>query len=486
MPTTDGTSARPAAGPAIDTRAARYLSPSDRAASGKSCRAQTPRSSHAGWEPPSDRADPITLLEDQAAARVPELVPIRYGRMSVSPFAFYRGAAYVMAADLAGTPRTGIRVQLCGDAHLANFGGFASAERQLLFDLNDFDETIAGPWEWDVKRLAASVAVAGRDNGFSLHKRRALVRRLVGAYRDAIREFAGMKDLDVWYARASLGDIRKLLRSEANRGQIRRFDETVAKGARRDSSRAFAKLAVKGDGDPHIRSDPPLIVPIRGLVDGPAALRLERAARGLLDSYRRSLAADRRRLLERYRYADMARKVVGVGSVGTRCWVMLLLGRDAGDPLFLQAKEAPHSALERFAGRSEAFNQGQRVVEGQRLMQAASDIFLGWLRQPPEIGDLKLRDFYVRQLWDSKISLNIAAMRPSDMGLYARLCAWTLARAHARSGDSIAIGSYLGSSDSFDRAVAAFAEAYADQNERDHAALLDAIATGRVKAQAGV
>jgi uncharacterized protein (DUF2252 family) len=403
--------------------------------------------------------------------------------MSASPFAFYRGAAYVMAADLSCTPRTGIRVQLCGDAHLANFGGFASAERQLLFDLNDFDETLAGPWEWDVKRLAASVSVAGRDNGFSLHKRTKIVRRLVGAYRDGMRQFAAMSNLDIWYARASFEDIKQLLRAQTDRSQKRRFDDTVAKGKRRDSARAYAKLTVKGTGEPRIRADPPLIVPIGDLVDSPAALQLERAARKLLDAYRHSLAADRRRLIERYRYADMARKVVGVGSVGTRCWVILLIGRDSSDPLFLQAKEAPRSVLERFAGRSGSINQGQRVVEGQRLMQSASDICLGWLREPPGIQDLKLRDFYVRQLWDSKISLDITKMAPSDMALYARLCAWTLARAHARSGDSIAIASYLGSSDSFDQAIATFAETYADQNERDHAALLDAIASGRVQAQ---
>ena len=414
---------------------------------------------------------------------MPELVPIRYGRMSASPFAFYRGAAYVMAADLSRTPRTGLRVQLCGDAHLANFGGFASAERQLLFDLNDFDETLAGPWEWDVKRLAASVSVAGRDNGFSLHKRTKIVRRLVGAYRDGMRQFAAMSNLDIWYARASFEDIKQLLHAQTDRSQKRRFDDTVAKGKRRDSARAYAKLTVKGTGEPRIRADPPLIVPIGDLVDGPAALQLERAAGKLLDAYRHSLAADRRRLIERYRYADMARKVVGVGSVGTRCWVILLIGRDSSDPLFLQAKEAPRSVLERFAGRSGSRNQGQRVVEGQRLMQAASDICLGWLQEPPGIQDLKLRDFYVRQLWDSKISLDIATMAPSDMALYARLCAWTLARAHARSGDSIAIASYLGSSDSFDQAIATFAETYADQNERDHAALLDAIASGRVQAQ---
>jgi uncharacterized protein (DUF2252 family) len=458
-------------------------SPADRAARGRSCRSETARSSHAAWEPRADRSDPIALLEEQAAARVPELVPIRYGRMAASPFAFYRGAAYVMASDLAGTAQTGIRVQLCGDAHLANFGGFASAERQLLFDLVDFDETLPGPWEWDVKRLAASVAVAGRENGFEARRRAAIVRELVGEYRQAIRRFATMKTLDVWYARASVSDLQELARSQGSERQSRRLEKVVAKGRRKDSARAFAKLAVSGSGEPRIRADPPLIVPIADLVDRGGALRLELAARKLLGDYLHSLAGDRRRLLERFRYADLARKVVGVGSVGTRCWVILLLGRDPSDPLFLQAKEAPRSVLERFADRSEFSNQGQRVVEGQRLMQAASDIFLGWLRQPFGLEDLQPRDLYVRQLWDSKISIDIATMRPSDMALYAGLCASTLARAHARSGDSIAIASYLGSSDVFDRAIAAFAEAYADQNERDHAALLDAIATGRVQAE---
>lgn len=462
--------------------AAQYRPPADRAARGRSCRSETPRSSHAAWEPRADRPDPIALLEEQAAKRVPELVPIRYGRMAASPFAFYRGAAYVMASDLADTPQTGIRVQLCGDAHLANFGGFASAERQLLFDLTDFDETLPGPWEWDVKRLAASVTVAGRENGFTVEWRAAAVRHLVGEYRQAIRQFATMRTLDVWYARASIGDVRELLRSPASRKEHAQFEKTVAKGLRRDSARAFAKLAVKGNGEARIRADPPLIVPIADLVDRAGARRLELGARKLLDSYRASLSGDRRRLLERYRYADLARKVVGVGSVGTRCWVILLLGRDSSDPLFLQAKEAPRSVLERFAGRTEFANQAQRVVEGQRLMQAASDIFLGWLRQPPGIEDLTLRDLYVRQLWDSKITADIPAMGPSDMAVYARLCAWTLARAHARSGDSIAIASYLGSSDVFDRAIATFAEAYAEQNERDHAALLHAIAIGRVQA----
>ena len=442
------------------------------------------RSSHAALAPRAERIDPIALLEEQAADRVSELVPIRYGRMSASPFAFYRGAAYVMASDLAGTPQTGLRVQLCGDAHLANFGGFASAERQVLFDLVDFDETLPGPWEWDVKRLAASAAVAGRENGFKAKRRRAIVRQLVSGYRQAIREFAAMRDLDVWYARASISEVKDVVRSQASRSQSKQFDKVVAKGRRKDSARAFARLAVKGNGDAHIRADPPLIVPVADLLDRSGARALEQDVRELLSSssYLSSLPGDRRRLLERYRYADLARKVVGVGSVGTRCWVILLLGRDSSDPLFLQAKEAPRSVLERFVGRSQHSNQGQRVVEGQRLMQAASDIFLGWLREPVSLNDPRRRDYYVRQLWDSKISVNTAEMRSSDMARYAGLCAWTLARAHARSGDSIAIASYLGSSDVFDRAIAEFAEAYADQNERDHAALLDAMRTGRVQA----
>ena len=483
MGTVSRNPARRSSGPAARVVAAGYVRPADRAARGKSLRAATPRSSHASWEPRPDRPDPIALLEEQAAERVPELVPIRYGRMSASPFAFYRGAAYVMASDLAGSPQTGIRVQLCGDAHLGNFGAFASPERQLLFDLNDFDETLPGPWEWDVKRLAASVAVAGRENGLPAKRRIAMVRKLVGEYRQAIRRFAGMSTLDVWYARVSVSDLQELVRSQVSASQSRRLEKTVAKGRRKDRARAFAKLAVSEDGDARIRADPPLIVPIADLVDRPGAWRLELSARRILESYLGSLPGDRRRLLERYRYVDLARKVVGVGSVGTRCWVILLLGRDSSDPLFLQAKEASRSVLERFAGRSEFANQGQRVVEGQHQMQSASDIFLGWLRQPLGLEDLKPRDLYLRQLWDSKISAEISAMRPSELSLYARLCAWTLARAHARSGDPIEIAGYLGSSEVFDRGIAVFAETYADQNERDHAALLDAIAARRVQAE---
>jgi uncharacterized protein (DUF2252 family) len=460
--------------------------PRERATEGSSRRSEVPRSSHAAWEPGPKRPDPIALLEEQELGRIAELVPIRYGRMSASPFAFYRGAAAIMASDLAGTPRTGIRVQLCGDAHLSNFGGFASAERQLLFDLNDFDETLPGPWEWDVKRLAASVAVAGRENGFSRAPREQIVRKAVRQYREAMRSFAGMRTLDVWYARASLSDLAELMRSQATRKTRQQFDRTVAKGQRKDSARAFAKLAVTGNGEPRIVADPPLIVPATDLVPDADAERLQRGARELVDSYLASLSGDRRRLLERFRYADVARKVVGVGSVGTRAWVVLLLGRDSDDPLFLQVKEAQPSVLEPFAGASDFGNQGQRVVEGQRLMQAAGDIFLGWLHAARDFHDGRPRDFYLRQLWDSKTSADVGAMRDEELSLYARLCAWTLARAHARSGDAIAIAGYLGSSDVFDRAIATFAEAYADQNERDHAVLAEAIRRGRVQAQTGL
>ncbi len=404
--------------------------------------------------------------------------------MSQSPFAFYRGAAYVMASDLAATPRSGIRVQLCGDAHLVNFGGFASAERELLFDLTDFDETFPGPWEWDIKRLAASIAVASRENGFRPKSGSAIVRQAVAEYRQAMREFAGMKALDVWYARASVSDLRKVLGPESTARQRKEFEGTLEKGRRKDSARAFAKLAVTDGGQARIAADPPLIVPLEDLVAEGRGPTLERRARKLLASYQSSLPADRRRLLGRYRYVDMARKVVGVGSVGTRCWVILLFGRDESDPLFLQVKEAQRSVLERFAGEPSFENQGQRVVEGQRLMQAGGDIFLGWLHEPHALDDGKPRDFYVRQLWDAKTSADVLSLRAPDMTLYARLCGWTLARAHARSGDSLAIAGYLGSGDTFDRAIASFAESYADQNERDYAALLAAVASGRIRAAA--
>ena len=456
----------------------------ERAARGKALRAEVPRSSHGDWAPASKRPDPIELLQEQAESRVQELVPIRYGRMADSPFAFYRGAAYVMASDLAGSPRSGLRVQLCGDAHLSNFGGFASPDRQLVFDLNDFDETLPGPWEWDVKRLAASIEVAGRARNFDRKQRRRIVRRAVAEYREAMRRFAGMKAMDVWYARMDAGGLQAEFGSQLAPAQVKRFEKAVAKAKVKDSTRAFNKLAYSVNGGVGIVSDPPLITPVEELLPDAAAHDLEAQMRRLIKSYAQTLSGDRRRLLETFRYADAARKVVGVGSVGSRAWVLLMLGRDDSDPLFLQAKEAQRSVLAPFAGESKFKNQGQRVVEGQRLMQAASDVLLGWVHVTGIDGEP--RDFYVRQLWDWKSSADIDTMAPDMMAAYGRMCGWTLARAHARSGDSVAIGAYLGGGTSFDKAIARFADVYADQNERDHGALLDAIAGGRVAAEAGV
>jgi uncharacterized protein (DUF2252 family) len=440
--------------------------PEERAEAGRAARSATPRSSHVEWTPAASRPDPIALLEEQAATRLPELVPIRYGRMAASPFAFFRGSAYVMASDLAESPNSGLRVQLCGDAHLSNFGGFASPERDLVFDLNDFDETIPGPWEWDLKRLAASACVAGRERGFSAKQRREIVQRSVRSYRDHMRTLAGKGELEIWYERVSATALAERLRAEATARQARRFDKVVAKAQRKNSARAFEKLAATEDGRPRIISDPPLILPVRELLPEADASQIEEKMLSVMAAYRKTLPEDRGHLLDRYRYYDMARKVVGVGSVGMRAWVMLMIGRDTGDPLFLQAKEARTSVLEKFVGKSRFSNQGRRVVEGQRLMQAASDVFLGWLRTTGIDG--KRRDFYIRQLWDWKTSVEIETMLPSGMAMYGELCGATLARAHARSGDSVAISAYLGRGDTFDRAIAEFAERYADQNEADH------------------
>jgi uncharacterized protein (DUF2252 family) len=414
---------------------------------------------------------------------VPELVPIRYGRMLVSPFTFFRGAAYPMAADLADAPRTGLEVQLCGDAHLSNFGAFAAPDRRLIFSVNDFDETLPGPFEWDVKRLVASFAVVGRDRGFAAKQRRSINITVTRAYREAMRAFAGMRNFDLWYARIQLEDLERAAR-QGSRKQVRRFEKNVAKARAKDSLRAFGKLTEVVNGEPRIASDPPLIVPIEEVVGPAEHHRLDDFLRGVFRSYRRTLTADHRRLLERFRYVHAARKVVGVGSVGTRAWIMLLLGRDQGDPLFLQFKEAEKSVLEPFLGRSTFANHGQRVVEGQRLMQAASDIMLGWIRVSDF--DDQTRDLYVRQLWDQKGSALVEAMDPLAMTVYAEVCGRTLAKAHARSGDALAITSYLGAGDSFDRALASFAELYADQNERDYGALQDAVASGRVAAETGL
>ncbi|MBS1869056.1 MAG: DUF2252 domain-containing protein [Actinobacteria bacterium] len=460
------------------------MSVAERAEAGKQARATSPRSAHGAWTPAADRPDPIGLLQAQAASRVPELVPIRHGRMSVSPFAFFRGAAAVMAADLARTPTSGIRVQCCGDAHLANFGGFASPERDLVFDLNDFDETLPGPWEWDLKRLAASVAVAARQRGWSGKERRAIVRATARGYREAMRELAARRTLDVWYARIDERELERQIRALDGDAAVATFQRGAAKAKRKDSTRAFAKLAERVDGQPRIAPNPPLIVPLRDLLPPAQAAVWQDRMRALIAVYRATLPADRRGLLDRFRFVDLAHKVVGVGSVGTRAWILLLLGRDDEDPLFLQCKEAQASVLAPYAGASRFANQGRRVVEGQRLMQATSDIFLGWVRTTGLDG--RERDFYVRQLWDWKVSADVEAMDAARLAAYGRLCGATLARAHARCGDAVAIGAYLGGGDGSDRAFADFAEAYADQNERDHAALLAAIDAGRLEAQTGV
>jgi uncharacterized protein (DUF2252 family) len=458
----------------------------ERAARGKEARARVPRDSHGVFDPPSDRTDPIGLLEEQAQMRVPELVPLRWGRMMVSPFTYYRGAALPMASDLATTPVSGLAVQACGDAHLSNFGLFGSAERRLMFDVNDFDETLPGPWEWDVKRLAASLEVAARDNGLTAKQRREVVVASAARYRQAMREFASMTNLDVWYAHADITELRAQFDSRLRERQRRELDKGLAKARTRDSMQQLSKLTKVVNGRPRIISDPPLLVPVDDLVPVERerdALKAELIE--LINSYKRTLETDRRYLLDQFEFCDMARKVVGVGSVGTRCWILLMLGRDSSDPLFLQVKEAERSVLSRFVGASRYTNQGQRVVAGQRLMQASSDIFLGWQRIQAGL-DGRTRDFYVRQLRDWKFSVEISLLRPEGLQLYGALCGWTLARAHARSGDRIAIASYLGGSDVFDRAIGRFASAYADQNERDYHALVDAAKAGRITAEHGL
>ena len=453
---------------------------SERAAVGRAARSDAHRSSHATWEPPEDRADPVTVLERQALTRVPELVPIRYGRMAASPFAFFRGAAAVMSADLARTPVSGLRVQACGDAHLSNFGVFAAPDRRLVFDLNDFDESLPGPWEWDVKRLSASFAIAGRENGFKRKERRGAVLEAARSYREAMRAFASQRNLEVWYARLDVEAAMADVEGEDPK-ELTRLRKGLAKARAKDSLRALEKLTETIDGEIRFRHEPPLLVPGDEMLPGAEAPGPIEVLGEVLDAYRDSLPADLQQLLDGYRFRQIARKVVGVGSVGTRAWVVLLTGADDGDPLFLQAKEAEASVLESFAGASSFRNHGRRVVEGQRLMQASSDIFLGWC---PAIGlDGRQRDFYVRQLWDWKRSAEVERLTPRGLEIYGRLCGWTLARAHARSGDRVAIAAYLGAGDAFDQAVVAFSESYADQNERDHAALVAAIDSGRVAAE---
>jgi uncharacterized protein (DUF2252 family) len=461
------------------------LSPAERAARGKAAREAVPRQSHAAFEPGPGRRDTVGLLERQAASRVPELLPIRYGRMMASPFAFFRGAALPMASDLAATPATGLIVQACGDAHLANFGIFASPERRLVFDINDFDETLPAPWEWDVKRLAASIEVAGRGNGFSRGQRRSAVLAAVAHYRQAMRRFAVLGHLDVWYAHAELDEMGTQYQALLNARERKLAAADLSSAQDKDGRQTLGKLTRLVAGRPRIVSNPPLQVPLADLPSAEARDGFEPQLGRMIANYRCTLESDREYLIEHFEVADIARKVVGVGSVGMRCWIILLLGRDVSDPLFLQLKEADTSVLAAFAGASRYANQGQRVVAGQRLMQASSDIFLGWDRASPDSAG-KAPDFYVRQLRDWKFSLAIEAMGPSTLRAYGELCGRTLARAHARSGDRIAIGAYLGGSDVFDLAIAEFAAAYAEQNERDYASLGSAVASGRIAAERGI
>jgi uncharacterized protein (DUF2252 family) len=461
-----------------------HLSVGERTALGRAARAQTPRESQATWTAPAARPDPIGLLEEQARTRVADLVPIRYGRMLASPFAFYRGAAVIMASDLSTTPQSGLQAQLCGDAHLANFGGFASPERELIFSINDFDETLPGPWEWDVKRLAASFEIAGRERGFTTKERRLCVLAVAAEYRRAMREFATMSNLAIWYATLNMAGVLQRWGGETRAQELARLNLRVAAAHTKDNVRALERLTRRVDGQLQIVSSPPLVVRLEELLPAEEHHQLEDIVRGFIRAYRQSLLIDRRRLVEEYRYVDIARKVVGVGSVGTRTWIILLVGRDETDPLFLQVKEAQASALEPYVGRSQYAKHGERVVNGQRLIQASPDILLGW--DHIQLGDDLPQDYYVRQLWDWKVSAVIETMTPRMMVFYAKMCAWSLARAHARSGDPIAIAAYVGKNDVFDLAVADFAVAYAQQNERDYAALVAAVQSGRIKAQTGV
>jgi len=486
----------------------------DRRAAGAQARAQVPPASHAGWRPAVDRPDPVALLEAQNVTREQDLVPVRHGRMVVSPFTFYRGAAKIMAADLAGTPTAGLDVQLCGDGHLSNFGAFASPERRLLFDLNDFDETLPGPFEYDVKRLAASFTIAARNNGLGGARAASATRAAVRAYREAMTQFAQMRTMDLWYAHLSEDDLRATIGriTTAGKGRkngrdakshkgskaarsgkhgkaaavdaelavaARHADKTLRKAHTRDSLQALSKLGELVDGRYRIISQPPVLVPARDLTAtyGVTAEEIERAVHDQFREYRATLQDDRRRLLERFQIVDMARKVVGVGSVGTRAFIVLLQGRDGQDPLFLQVKEATRSVLEDHLPRSRYRHPGERVVQGQRMIQAVSDIFLGWTK-----GVQANRYFYWRQLRDMKGSALVDTMSAGALEFYAGLCGWTLARAHARSGDPLAIAEYLGDDDVFDEAITDFGKRYADQNELDFQALAAAIRTGRVPA----
>jgi uncharacterized protein (DUF2252 family) len=465
--------------------AARIPHPSrqQRVAIGKAARAAVPRSRHAEL-PLEGRTDPLALIEEQVRERIPELIPVRYGRMIDSPFAFYRGSAVVMAADLSRTPDSGLRAQLCGDAHMANFGMFGTPERNLILDVTDFDETLPGPWEWDLKRLATSFEIAGRADGFSEEDRHDIVLEVSSSYRRGMIDLAGQTNLDVWYLRLDVDAAMAEYKTNLRRRELKRKRKAVAKALTRDAEHAFERLTHVSGSGLRLDSHPPVLVPMDELYGGAQRKRFEKAVRDMFREYRASLPNDRRALLEQYRLVDIARKVVGVGSVGTRCWVALLLGLDRYDPLFLQIKEAQASVLERYVGRSRYVNSGQRVVAGQRLLQSSSDIFLGWGRALSIDG--VSRHYYFRQLRDWKGSFVIENMTPGAMTVYARICGWSLARAHARSGDRVAIAAYLGKSSVFDEAIASFADGYADVTERDHEALVQAVRAGRIKARTGV
>jgi uncharacterized protein (DUF2252 family) len=461
------------------TREVVHLDVAERVARGRAARSEVPRSTHGAWEAAPNRADPVALLLGQEVTRVPELLPIRHERMLASSFAFYRGAAIIMAADLASGPQSGLRVQAVGDAHLANFGGFASPERRMVFDINDFDETVPGPFEWDLKRLAASFEIAGRSREFSAKTTRTIVLNSVRSYREAMAGFAAMTNIDVWYTRLDVEAAIARWSGDVSAEDLKRVQRNITKAQGKDSLKALSKLTHVVDGEYKILSDPPLVVTVAELLPDAEADQMETWLHERLRVYRHSLQPDRRHLLEGYRMVDFARKVVGVGSVGTRCWIALMLGKDNDDPLFLQIKEAGVSVLEPYAGKSGYASHGQRVVEGQRLLQAAGDVLLGWTHTTGLDG--VERDFYLRQLWDWKLSADLETMSPEVMKVYAQICGWTLARGHARSGDRVAIAAYLGSGDVFDRAIADFSVSYADQNQRDFEAAQAAAKAGTIE-----
>jgi uncharacterized protein (DUF2252 family) len=455
------------------------VTPQERVARGLAARRDVPPARHAHLEVSGQRAA-VPVLAAQGPSRVPELVPLRHERMVASPFAFFRGAAAVMAADLSATPASGIDVQLCGDAHLSNFGMFASPERTLLFDINDFDETHPGPWEWDLKRLVTSLVIAGRANGFSTKQTRKVVGAAVCRYRDAMAAFAAMGNLELWRSRGDEAEASRLLGADAGSPLGSKVERAAAKARTRDHQRSLRKLTEVVDGRRRLVADPPLVVPVSELAGDLDAVQLTAFVEGVLEDYAATLDAARRMVVESFTFEDLARRAGGVGSVGTRCFVVLMRGRDADDPLFLQVKEAEQSALAPYLpGRETPGNQGERVVAGQRLMQAASDPFLGWHRTTGLDG--VTRDFYVRQLQDWKGSAAVETMSPKVMHAYGELCSWTLARAHARTGDRIALSTYLGGDgEHLVDALTGFAHAYADLTDTDHAAFTAAVNDGEL------